>query len=260
MAKVYTPSQKAVILEDAAKLGITAAAEKHGVSRFAIYAWDRKVAKAAKGEGPSPTAGPAPKELEAQRNKEILDDWHRQPGLGPSQIKNQLRRKGIKTSVNTVRRVMEEAGYRPPKVERKPHDQRFEAVRPNHMWHLDFVQRNIHRANTSRPSTRSGTGRSRSSMPTCTRSSSTPTASTIWPRCGGVSRRTCTGTTTRAPTTPSAACSFPPIAITAASTRCSQTGRCDAEPAQQLKSSGPPQEPSGAQQSSTGVPQPVSTR
>jgi putative transposase len=148
VAKVYTPSQKAVILEDAAKDGITATAKKHGVSRFAIYAWDRKVAKAAKGEGPSPTAGPAPKDLEAQRDKEILDEWHRHPGLGPSQIRNQLRRKSIKVSVNTVRRVMEEAGYRPPKVERKPHDQRFEAVRPNHMWHLDFVQRNIHRANT----------------------------------------------------------------------------------------------------------------
>lgn len=148
VAKVYTPSQKAVILEDAAKEGITTAAKKHGVSRYAIYAWDRQVAKAATGEGPSPTAGPAPQEIEAQRDKEILDEWHRHPGLGPSQIRNQLRRKGIKVSVNTARRVMEEAGYRPPKVEKKPHDQRFEAARPNHLWHLDFVQRNIHRANT----------------------------------------------------------------------------------------------------------------
>ena len=148
VAKIYTPSQKAMILEDAAKDGITAAAEKHDVSRFAIYAWHRKVAKAAVGEGPSPTTGPAPKDLEAQRDKEILDEWHRHPGLGPSQIKNQLRRKSIKTSVNTVRRVMEDAGYRPPKVEKKKHDQRFEATRPNHLWHLDFVQRNIHRANT----------------------------------------------------------------------------------------------------------------
>jgi transposase InsO family protein len=148
VAKLYTPSQKAVILEDAKKNGITAAAKKHGVSRFAIYAWDRKVAKAATGDGPSPTTGPAPKEIEAQRDQEILDEWHRHPGLGPSQIKNQLRRKSIKVSVNTVRRVMEDAGYRPPKVERKPHDQRYEATRPNHLWHLDFVQRNIHRANT----------------------------------------------------------------------------------------------------------------
>jgi transposase InsO family protein len=148
VAKLYTPSQKALILEDAAKDGVTAAAEKHGVSRFSIYGWQRQVAKAAQGEGPSPTTGPAPAEIEAQRDKEILDEWHRQPGLGPSQIRNQLRRKGIKTSVNTVRRVMEDAGYRPPKVERKAHDQRFEATRPNHLWHLDFVQRNIHKANT----------------------------------------------------------------------------------------------------------------
>ncbi|MEY2933866.1 MAG: hypothetical protein RL033_4615, partial [Pseudomonadota bacterium] len=148
VAKLYTPSQKAVVLEDAAKDGITAASNKHSVSRFAIYAWQRKSAKAAEGEGPSPTSGPSPSEIAEQRDKEVLDEWRRHPGLGPSQIRNQLRRKSIKTSVNTVRRVMEEAGYRPPKVERKPHDQRYEAVRPNHLWHLDFVQRNIHRANT----------------------------------------------------------------------------------------------------------------
>jgi transposase InsO family protein len=148
VAKLYTPSQKATILEDAAKDGVTAAAEKHGVSRFSIYGWQRKVARAAAGEGPSPTSGPAPAEIEAQRDKEILDEWHRHPGLGPSQIKNQLRRKNIKVSVNTVRLVMEDAGYRPPKVERKPHDRLYEATRPNHLWHLDFVQRNIHKANT----------------------------------------------------------------------------------------------------------------
>jgi putative transposase len=148
VAKIYTPSQKGEILEHAATHGITEASKKFGVSRFSIYGWQRKVNNAAQGEGPSPTAGPGPKDLEAQRDKEILDEWHRHPGLGPSQIRNQLRRKGIRTSVNTIRRVMEGAGYRTPKVERKPHDQRYEATRPNHLWHLDFVQRNIHRANT----------------------------------------------------------------------------------------------------------------
>ena len=148
VAKLYTPSQKAEILEYAAGHGITEAAKKFDVSRFSIYGWQRKVARAASGDGPSPTTGLAPSELEALRDKEILDEWRRHPGLGPSQIRNQLRRKSIRVSTHTVRRVMEEAGYRPPKVERKPHEQRFEAVRPNHLWHLDFVQRNIHRANT----------------------------------------------------------------------------------------------------------------
>jgi putative transposase len=147
-AKRYTPSQRAQILEEAVKEGPSVASKKYGCSRFAIYAWSKQVARAAKGEGPSPTSGPAPSEIEAQRDLEILGEWKQHPGLGPSQIRNQLRAKCVKVSVNTVRRVMEDAGYRPPKVERLPHDQRYEAVRPNHLWHLDFVHRHIHRATT----------------------------------------------------------------------------------------------------------------
>lgn len=147
-AKRYTPSQIAQVVEVAARDGVSAAARKHGCSRFAVYAWLRKVERAAAGEGPSPTSGPAQSEIEARRDVEILEEWKRHPGLGPSQVRNQLRRRGIKVSVHTVRRVMEADGYRPPKVERKPHDKRFDAVRPNHMWHLDFVKRYINKATT----------------------------------------------------------------------------------------------------------------
>jgi transposase InsO family protein len=136
------------VLEYAAENGISAAAEKFNVSRFSIYQWERKLEKAAKGEGPSPTSGASASEIEAQRDREILNEWKMQPGLGPSQIRNQLRRRSIRVSVQTVRNVMESAGYRPPKVKREPHDQMFEAVRPNHMWHLDFVNRHINRATT----------------------------------------------------------------------------------------------------------------
>jgi transposase InsO family protein len=143
---VYTPSQKAEVIEYASAHGVTAASAKFDISRFSIYDWRGKVAKAANGDGASPTSGPAPKDIEAQRDREILDEWRKHPGLGPSQIRNQLRRGKIKVSVRTVRRVMEDAGYRPPKVTREPHDQRYEAVRPNHLWHLDFVHRHINRA------------------------------------------------------------------------------------------------------------------
>ena len=148
VAKVYTPSQKAVMLEDAAKDGVTAAAKMHGISRFSIYDWQRRLTKAAAGEGPSPTSGPVPKDIEQQRDAELLDEWKNHPGLGPSQIVNQLRRKNIKVSVHTARRVMEDAGYRSPKVVRQKHDRHYEAVRPNHLWHLDFVQRFIGRVST----------------------------------------------------------------------------------------------------------------
>jgi transposase InsO family protein len=147
-ARRYTPSQKAEAVEHAAAHGVSAASEKLGISRFSIYGWMRQVTRAAKGEGPSPTSGPAPAEIEAQRDREILAEWHKHPGLGPSQIVNQLRRVGVKVSVHTARQVMIEAGYRPPKVKREPHDDCYEAVRPNHLWHLDFVHRHINRSST----------------------------------------------------------------------------------------------------------------
>ena len=137
-AKRYTPSQKAQAIELAAAVGGSAAARHLDVSRFALRQWQRELDKAAKGEGPSPTSGPAPSDVEAQRDREILGEWHKHAGLGPSQVRNQLRRRGIKASVATVRRVMEDAGYRPPEVKRDPHDQRYESVRPNHRWHVDF--------------------------------------------------------------------------------------------------------------------------
>lgn len=146
--KRYTPSQKAEILEFVGTHSVTEAVAKFGVSKFSIYAWKKQVERAARGEGDSPTSGPDPADVAAQRDKEILDEWRRHPGLGPSQIRNQLRRKGVKVAVNTVRNVMVEAGYRPPKVKRDAHDQRYEAVRPNQLWHLDFVHRHINRTNT----------------------------------------------------------------------------------------------------------------
>ncbi len=148
VAKKYTPSQRAVILEYAAEHGPVATHEKYGVSRWSIRDWQRKARLAAEGKGPSPTSGPDPASIEAQRDREILNEWHRHPGLGPSQIKNQLRRQGIKVATSTVRQVMEEAGYRPPKRRSRPHDERFEAVRPNHRWALDFLQRYVNRTST----------------------------------------------------------------------------------------------------------------
>ena len=148
VARRYTPSEKAEILEYASEHGVSAASKKYGASRFSIYDWKRKVVRAAAGQGPSPTSGPSPSEIEAQRDREILSEWHTHPGLGPSQIRNQLRRRGVKVGVQTVRRVMEEEGYRPPKVRSQRHDERFEAVRPNHLWHLDYLHRHINRAET----------------------------------------------------------------------------------------------------------------
>jgi len=99
IAKVYTPSQRAVALELVAAIGVNAASRQLGISRYSLYEWRRKVEKAAQGKGDSPTSGPDPKDVGAKRDGEILAVWHEHPGLGPSQVRNQLRRKGIKVSL-----------------------------------------------------------------------------------------------------------------------------------------------------------------
>ena len=82
VARSYTPSEKAQALEHAAAHGVSAASDKFEVSRFSIYDWQRKLKKAAAGEGPSPTSGAAPQTIEDQRDQEILGEWRKHPGLG----------------------------------------------------------------------------------------------------------------------------------------------------------------------------------
>ena len=58
------------------------------------------------GQDTAAPGSPKPKDIEQQRDAEILGEYKTHPGLGPSQIVNQLRRKGIKvpTRVSIGRR------------------------------------------------------------------------------------------------------------------------------------------------------------
>ena len=146
VAKIYTPSQRAEILEYAAKHGISEASREFGATRFSIYSWRHKMELHSEGKPKdSPVTG-CDEDPRLARDRRILKEWKSHPGLGPSQIRNQLRRDGLKVSVHTVRCVMEEHGYVTPKVRRREvHDQTYEAVRPNHLWHLDFLHRHVHK-------------------------------------------------------------------------------------------------------------------
>ncbi len=146
VAKFYSPSLKAKVLEYVAENGITAAAKEFGVTRFSIYEWKRRVRLHAQGKATdSPIVG-SDDDPAGLRDQRILKEWKASTGLGPSQVRNQLRRQGFKVSVHTVRCVLEQNGYVTPKVRRADnHDQRFEAVRPNQLWHLDFLHRHINK-------------------------------------------------------------------------------------------------------------------
>ena len=144
--RIYTPSERARILEYADEHGIAAAHREFGVSRWSVREWRRRVELHAKGEtDTSPVVG-SDDDPAVERDRRILAIWRKHPGLGPSQIRNQLRRAGLKVSVHTVRVTMEEHGYVPPKSRKKEvHDERYEAVRPNMLWHADFLQRYINK-------------------------------------------------------------------------------------------------------------------
>lgn len=152
----YSVAEKKAILERVAGDGVSAAAEAFGVARWSIYDWQRRCRSAAVAKS-DPDAALAPRssrpahiagKLSEERHHLIAETWLKNQALGPRQVRNVLRRNhALRVGTSTVRRVMEEQGYVPPKikVERRP-SRRYEAVRPNQQWHLDFVQFYLHKA------------------------------------------------------------------------------------------------------------------
>jgi len=142
--KRYSPAQRAEILAHAAEHGVAGAAEKYGCTAWTIYDWRRKQARRS-AEAASSSGSEDPSVEQDERRQLILALWHQQPGLGPSQIRNLLRRRGYRASVSTVRAVMEEDGYIHPRLRRKEHTGRYEAIRPLQLVHLDFLHFHVHR-------------------------------------------------------------------------------------------------------------------
>lgn len=142
----YSPAEQAEILEYAKEVSVAEAVKKYGCSTWSIYDWRRKAQLAA--ERALEAYGVDDSSENAQRDERhrlILELWRQQPGLGPSQIRNLLKRKGFRGSVNTVRSTMEEHGYVHPKLRRKEHTGRYEAIRPLQLVHLDFYHFHVHR-------------------------------------------------------------------------------------------------------------------
>lgn len=142
----YSPAERKMILEYAAKHGDAAAVAEHGCTGWSISRWRREAGIEAKRRQAAAEGEPEEKSSPPvdERERLILEMWRKQPGLGPSQIRNLLKRKGLKASVSTVRTVMEEHGYVQPKLRRKEHPGRYEAVRPLQLVHMDFVHFHVH--------------------------------------------------------------------------------------------------------------------
>lgn len=146
----FTQEQKVAVLDSAEKLGVKEAAKLAGVHYTSVYEWRRKlktVGREAFLAYRSASRGRGIKRITEEQEQAILDTWERDRGLGPSQVRGQLRRQGRTISTRTVRRVMEANGYQSPSKEGKEQEwQRFEATRPLELVQVDILERYIHKA------------------------------------------------------------------------------------------------------------------
>lgn len=147
--KRYSEAMRKEILGDAERTTMEDAMEKYGVSSTSIERWCRdeeREGAAAHTLTTVAAAMPEKADSEAERCAKIIAVWKEHPGFGPSQVRNMLHRKeGLKASVTTVREVMLENGYVPPRPRRKEQRGRYEAARPRELYHLDFVHFYVHK-------------------------------------------------------------------------------------------------------------------
>ena len=140
----FSQEQKMAILNSAAEIGVRQAAELAGVHYTSVYDWRRQLDSLGK-QGfidykPS-YPGRGIKQISPEQEKAILATWKDNPGFGPGQVRNQLRRQAITISIRTVRSIMQANGYKVAKRKSDKEDhQRFEARRPLELAQMDVLE------------------------------------------------------------------------------------------------------------------------
>ncbi len=146
----YTTKQKKKALDLAAKVGVRKAAKRTGISTHSIYAWRNAVMLAPFVEKPPADSGngkvPLSIQIPESTIKKVVTVWRNNPGFGPSQVHNQLRRVGVKCDTKTIRKILTAHGYTPPakKPPRSKADRDFEASRPLELAQMDVLHFHVH--------------------------------------------------------------------------------------------------------------------
>lgn len=148
----YSVKEKEKLLRLADRVGVGKAVEKTGVSAWSLYRWQRDRALARSSADPKGSAGlahvakPPRVQIPESTQKKVVAVWRNNPGFGPSQVHNQLRRVGVKCDTKTVRKILVAHGYTPP--EKKPprtgEARRFEASRPLELVQMDVLKFYVH--------------------------------------------------------------------------------------------------------------------
>src|SRR2546428_11635527 len=148
----HSPQKKAKILRLAERIGVPAAAARSGLSIWTLYDW-RQVrpgngTKPSSEETPVKDNAPAPVRVRVPEAivRQVVAVWRNNRGFGPSQVRNQLRRVGVRVDTKTVRKILRAHGYSPPglKPPRSREVRRFEASRPLELVQMDVLQFHVH--------------------------------------------------------------------------------------------------------------------
>ena len=143
-AKQFDQQQKLAIVNSAKEIGVKPAADIAGVHYTSVYTWKREIGALGEERFLSYQAsrpGRGVKEIEERKERLVLDTWKENPGFGPGQVRNQLRRQGETVSIRTVRSLMEANGYKASgKKEKGEPPMRFEASRPLELAQMDILE------------------------------------------------------------------------------------------------------------------------
>lgn len=146
----FSQEEKRTILTSAKDIGVDKAAGIAGLHYTTVYGWrgdlsamGKKAYLAYKSSRP----GRGVKNISEKQEKAIRDVWEKNPGYGPGQVRNQLRRQGITISIVTVRKILKGNGYKSLKKKDNKEQRwnRYEATRPLELAQMDILERYINK-------------------------------------------------------------------------------------------------------------------
>jgi len=141
--KNFTQKQKVAVLKSVEKTNVRNAAKVAGVHYTTVYDW-RQQFKALGEEAflkyQVAKPGRGIKQISPEKEQAVLKEWKNNPGFGPGQIRNQLRRQRITISIKSVRKIMQANGYKVSKEREEREEQRFEASRPLELAQMDILE------------------------------------------------------------------------------------------------------------------------
>jgi putative transposase len=147
LGKRYSVAEKTAIIKKAQESDVKTAAKESGVSTGAIYNWlSLFKEKGQDGLVDGRSKNPGAKPVADWKRQKVLAVKETDPGFGPSQIRNQLRRQGVTISIESIRTILKDAGYELDRRHAPAKEYtRFEASRPLELAQIDILEFYIHK-------------------------------------------------------------------------------------------------------------------